>query len=428
MNRTLTLIASAGLIWAQAPTEPPADPKDRAKMVRDYARTGGEIAPIAPYVHDPDLNVQRTAVEGIVRLGGPESLTPLVEATRIVDEEIQARAVDGLVNFYVPGYLQTGISASIRRIGAGLKARFTDDNTTVVDPYVSVRPDVVEAIGRLASGGISLPVRASAARAVGILRGRAALPNLYEALRTKDSLVLYEALVAIRKIGDPAAGPEITFLVRDLDERVQIAAIEASGQLNNRGALPRLAELVRGDRGIKARRAALIAMAKMPDETYRPLHEMYLTDRDEGLRAGAAEGFARLGRAEDRAAMERYFEKEGKMEPRLSFALAAVMLGNHAISEFSPLQYLINTLNSASYRDVAAPFLEELCRDAGVRAAVMSAAPRMNREEKIQIAGILARTGGVEAEPILVAISQDSDATVARAGAMALRTLRSRPR
>ena len=44
-------------------------------------------------------------------------------------------------------------------------------------------------------------------------------------------------------------------------------------------------------------------------------------------------------------------------------AFALVSLGNHQMSEFSPLQYLVNTLNVKAYRDVAIAFLTELARD-----------------------------------------------------------------
>ncbi len=111
------------------------------------------------------------------------SLDPLIKATRDNDPEIQIRAIDGLVNFYVPGYVKTGLTASLRRAGSSIKAKFTDSNDLVIDPYIQPRPEVIAALGRVTSGGSSLDARANAARALGILRGRAALPDLEQALR-----------------------------------------------------------------------------------------------------------------------------------------------------------------------------------------------------------------------------------------------------
>src|SRR5690242_21547413 len=52
--------------------------------------------------------------------------------------------------------------------------------------------DALPILGRVAHGGVSMEARASAARAIGILRGRGAVPDLVAALRSKDSQVIYE--------------------------------------------------------------------------------------------------------------------------------------------------------------------------------------------------------------------------------------------
>ena len=76
------------------------------------------------------------------------------------------------------------------RAGAAVRARFSDTNDQVIDAFVLVRPDVIAALGQLARGGSSMDSRANACRAVGILRGQAAIPDLLEALRTKDNRVM----------------------------------------------------------------------------------------------------------------------------------------------------------------------------------------------------------------------------------------------
>src|SRR5690606_21719344 len=170
-----------------------------------------------------------------------------------------------LVNFYLPGYVRTGIGSSLRRVGGTIKGKFTDTNHQVVDPFVQVRPEVIEALGKLARGGGNLDARANAARAIGILRGQAALPDIYEALYSKDSNVIYECLIAIQKIRDRSAAPRIAFLMRDFDPKVQIAVIETSGLLQNNEALPGLTEVLQRTRNKKVRRAALTAIAMLPE-------------------------------------------------------------------------------------------------------------------------------------------------------------------
>ncbi len=90
---------------------------------------------------------------------------------------MQIRAIDGLVNFYLPGYVQHGLGASLKRVGTSIKGKFTDTNDQVIDPFVIPRPDVIQALGDLVRGGGSMEARANAARALGILRGKGRGPG-----------------------------------------------------------------------------------------------------------------------------------------------------------------------------------------------------------------------------------------------------------
>ena len=374
----------------------------------------------------PDTSVRVEAVKSIVEIAGAASIDPLIQATRDNDSEIQMRATDGLVNFYLPGYVLTGPAASIRRAGNTVKSKFTGTNDQLIESYVTVRPDVLQALGKLIRGGASMEARANAARAIGILRGNAALPDLLDALRSKDSSVLYEALIALQKLGDKSAAPKITFLLHDLDAKVRIAAIETSGILRNRAAVPELKDLLKRSRDNKIGRAALTALAMLSDPGSREIYATYLHDRDEHLRAAAAEGFARLRDPADIPTLEKAYEEESKNTARISLAFALVMNGKTAVSQFSPLLYLINNLNSVSYRGEAFPLLLEAARLPAVRDELYGPLDRGTRDEKIQLAKVLAASGDKNTVTHLEKVSRDSDGQVAEEGLRALRTLKAR--
>jgi HEAT repeat protein len=154
----------------------------------------------------------------------------------------------------------------------------------------------------------------------------------------------------------------------------------------------------------------------------------YLTDKDDGLRAAGAEGLARLKNPEDAPALEKAFEGERSANARLSMAFAVVSLGNHLISEFSPLQYLVNSLNSKAYRNVAISFLTELTRDLAVRQAIYPGLAQATRDEKTGMSIVLARSGDRDSEPYLEGFVKDSDPEVMQEGTRSLRTLRTRVR
>lgn len=405
----------------------PAQDVTRSKDVRDIAKGGsGAIPRLAKLLADPNLEIRLEAVKQIVAIGTQYSLDPLVQATRDNDPEIQVRATDGLVNFYVPDYLKTGLTASLRRVGTSIKGKFTDTNDLVVDPYIQVRPDVIIAIGKLASGGAHLDVRANAARAVGVLRGKAAVPDLLEAIRTKDSNVIFESLVALQKIRDESAAPGIAFLLRDFDQRVQIAAIETTGLLRNKQALPGLVDAFNRARDTKVRRAALTSIAMLADPGSRDLFARYLTDKDDRMRGAAAEGFARLANPADFALVDQAYQTETKTSPRLSLAFAVVALGKTEVSEFSPLQYLVNTLNSNSWRGEAYPLLVELARTPQVRTALYTRLPGGTRDEKIGLLRVLAASGDKESLAPMQRLQTDTDIQVSQEAVRAVRTLQAR--
>jgi HEAT repeat protein len=406
----------AGAALAQTPKE-----------VRNTAKLGPRALPqLTAYLDNPDVEVRVEAVKAITEIGGSGALDPLVKATRDNDPEVQIRATDGLVNFYLPGYVRTGLASKISRVGSTIKSHFTDTNDQIIDSYIRVRPEVITAVGQLVRGGSSMDSRANAARALGILRGQAAVSDLLTALRSKDSGLMYESIVALEKIRDPEAGPRIQFVLRDLDERVQLAAIETTGVLGNREAIPDLIRVFNDTRNPKVKRAALMALARMPSAESRPILTQYLRDKDARTRGAAAEGLGRMRNPADTGTIDAVYKDEDKTSPRLSQAFALVMEGQSQLSEFSPLQYLINTLNSAAYAGEAFPLLVEAARLPEVRRLLYKPIESGTRDEKIYLARVLAASGDAEALPYLQKMSQDADSQVASEGLKALRELRQR--
>src|SRR3954454_3317941 len=201
--------------------------KERISRIRDLAkRDSGAIPALSAYLSNPDPEVRLEAVKGIVRIGGEGSLDPLVQATKDKNPDVQVRATNGLVNFYVPGYVAKGLTAPVTRGARQAKALFDKRNDQVIDPAVSVRPDISEALADEISGPAIVEVKTNAARAAGILRAHSAVPALTGALRHRDSGLILECLVALQKIKDPTAGTALGGPARDLDERVKITALE----------------------------------------------------------------------------------------------------------------------------------------------------------------------------------------------------------
>ena len=117
MRSIITLLVCLLPVFAQD------DVKDRVRAARDLRNQGSSAIPqLQNMLSDPDSRVRVEAVKSIVEIGTQLSIDPLVAATRDNDAEVQIRATDGLVNFYLPGYVSGGLSASLRRVGEAISA------------------------------------------------------------------------------------------------------------------------------------------------------------------------------------------------------------------------------------------------------------------------------------------------------------------
>ncbi len=423
MTRVTLLLLLATLCFAQ----PPSDPRARVKAVRDYLKQADEPASkIAPYLDDVELSVRLEATKALVEIGSPKTVEPLLKASQDNDAEIQLRAAEGLVNVYQPGYIKSGISGTVQRASDGIRARFGGSNDQIIDSFVTVRPEVITALARIVRSGPAWETRAAAARGLGVLRGRAGVPDLVEALHSKDDQLMFEALIAIQKIGDSSAGPGIVFRLRDLDDRIQIATLETTGILRNREAARQVADVFDHARDQKVKRAAAETLAQLARPDDRAFFVVWLNDRDEFIRAAGAEGLGRLKMAQDRPTLQTALKSERVLAPRVSEAFALVSLGNLDTAELSPLNYLLDSLNAKASKTYAQPFLIELTRDPAVRRTIYTLIPKASKEVKMAVSYILGVSGDKDSIPVLEMLSMDPDSGVASEGIRGLRSLRAR--
>lgn len=402
------------------------DSKQKVKALKDYARQGSEVLEKASaYLRDADPVVRREAVRTVTSIGTLRSLDPLLAALDDADAEVIVRATDGLVNFYLPGYVDDSFSATIKRAGDSIAGHFTETNDKAVDRGTPVRPEIVAGLAKVVSRSGSPAVRANAARALGVLRGKDAQPALFDSLKSKDTRLMYESLIALQKIGDRAAGPRVMFLMRDFDEKVKLTAIETVGLLRTTEATPELRRLLDPDPGKKVRKEIYFALARIPDPANRPLFRSLLKDKEEDSRVAAAEGLGRIGNAEERSAVESAFSEEKKTGARLAQAFAIAGMGVADLSEFAPLRFLVNNLNVKAWKGVAQPYLNELAlARPDVRKSLLAAMGGGTKDERTGLAKAMAGCRAPEAVAPLEQLARDPDAAISLEALRALRILK----
>ena len=401
----------------------------RIARIRQLGKTDPQaISSLAAFLKDPDSDIRVEAVKAITKLGSEQSLTPLIEGTKDKDSEVEIRSTDGLVNFYVPGYVtKGGLSGHATRGVRQVKSFFSSRNEQVIGPEITVRPDVAQALGEEVMQGSGIDPRSNAARAAGILRAAPAVSALSQGLRSRDSQLIFECLVALQKVRDPSAGPSVSFLARDLDDRIQATALETIGVLHSLQSAPDVRSALKNARNARIRRAAIQSLAMLGVPGDRQIFQQYESDSDDTIRAAAIEGLGRVREPEDTPTLEVGFnEPNTNWKTRLAAAFALVSEGKVDNGEFSPLSYLVENLDASGRQDVATAYLTELCRRADVRKAIVPLVSKASPEQKVSLCGVLSASKEQDVVPVLTELVKDINPNVSMAASRGLKMIQAR--
>lgn len=423
---------SLGLLLSflcSAQSEHDANINQRILKIRELGKRDSRAIPaLAVYLNDPDSDIRLEAVKAIVRIDTEHSIDALVEAAHDKEPEIEILATDGLVNAYMPGYVaKAGVAGTLTRSMRQVKAYFDSRNDQVIAPDVVVRPDVQQALSEELAKATTADARANAARAAGILRDKAAVPALVQGLHSKDGQMIIECLIALQKIGDTSAGPGVAFLTQDLEDRVQITALETIGVLRCVSCASNVRLAVRDARNVHVQRAALEALAMLGLPGDRSLFLQYASDRDPELRAAALEGLGRVREPADTPLLQQAYDKPNvDWRIHLAAAFGLVDEGKVGDDEFAPLPYLVESLSTHPRANAASAYLTELARRDDVLNVLVKMIPQATKDQKEAFCSIFAASGNRNVVPALTNLTRDIEPDVALAASNALRIVKAR--
>ena len=182
------------------------DAPRRLAAARDLglAKSVTAIPALLPLAEDPDASVRRQVEITFEQMDDISVLPGLVQLTADGEPDIRDRAVQALVNLHLPR--ATGPTAALLKLGNLINPWADEHAETIVEPDVPVDPSVVTAL-RARMSDSEDRIRRNASQGLGILRGEAAIPELLVAVgQDRDPLVRFEAVRALRKIGNPSVG------------------------------------------------------------------------------------------------------------------------------------------------------------------------------------------------------------------------------
>ena len=318
---------------------PEAERRKQAVMALGVNRIHQAVPALIKLISDPDDSVRLEVARALVRINDTRALQAYVHLTRDPKEAIQGKAIEGIINVYVVE--ESGFVHGVRKF-VGFVNPFSDDyNPLMVEPYVPVSQDAVNALADLLSSPAT-GLRQKAATGLGILRARSVLPAIEDALsREVDTGVKVELIRSIYKIGDPSAGRAVVDFIRDPERKVRDEAIFTAGRLLVKEAVPVMKGLYESgieDRkkilGIVPMRSSddllkrlLEALAYIGDPSCKDIFLAALEDPRDDFRRYGAEGLGRVGDRSVTTRVATHYLREESDSAKLAMSFSLFRLG-----------------------------------------------------------------------------------------------------
>ena len=333
-------------------------PAIRARAAHDLgkAQDVSTIPALAEALSDPSEKVRREVVLALVQFHEAAALDGLIKATQDTNEEICLLAVQSLVGYYTGNVPSAGLGGFVKKNWQRTKGHFNADNTRI-NPGLYVDPKVITALKATLEGTRSNRASREAAKGLGILVARAAVPSLIKAAHSSDETLSLEALNSLAKIQDRSAGPPLVDLLDSPNNDIKQQAAVTIGILRTGQAAPKLQSIFENDPDPKNKEMALQGLAYLGDPASIPLFTKALGSVDKVIRTSAAEGLARTADAKALPELEKAITVERDAEAKLALEYAMTAFGKPDY-----LSDLVNELSSKRYGDVAQPYLIELAR------------------------------------------------------------------
>lgn len=398
------------------------DPKVRAKAARELGRSGdaASIPLLKSALIDPDANVRREVVLALAAIHKSDSLEPLAGASRDTDPDIQILAIHCLVGYYTGQTPEAGFTGFMKKNVARAKGFFVADDSRI-DPGIVVDPVVLAALENDVADAHSAQVQREAARGLGTLMARQAVPNLIKAAHVSDDGLARQALNSLAKIMDTSAGPPLLDLLDSTSKDVKRDTAVTVGILHAQEGIPKLQLMFENNPDKKMKEKALQGLAYLGSPVSLPLFNRELWSANKVFRISAAEGMGRAGDKKSVPELQKAVnsEKDGDARLAMQFALAA-------LGEDDYVNTLVQETDTKLHGDSAQTYLVELARNPAFLPKLYHYMGSQNAPIQRKLALVLMYSGDSTSIAPLETLSHDSNTDVASAAIRALRAVRVR--
>jgi HEAT repeat protein len=161
-----------------------SDAKARRKAASELGKTKSReaVQPLLSAATDRDVSVREEVVKSLGLLKDQDALTMLLTTIKDPADSVREESIIALVNLYADRDAGWVVTRTAKKVYKTINP-FSDqvgDDATIIEAYVQVAPMVIDSIAdRLVDS--SLAVRLDAAKALGVLRARPAVPRMIDA-------------------------------------------------------------------------------------------------------------------------------------------------------------------------------------------------------------------------------------------------------
>ena len=443
--RTLTLAMIFAMLAVNAPAEsqsletllaylksPNVDTRRDAARKLGERRARNQLAVEALAVaasKDEDSKVRTEAVWALGLIKDFSALPEMLGALKDSHPDVRSMAVKSLVALYTEHDIDF---ITNQRTGWNRFNPFLDTSDhEIIEPYIMADPSIIKALGESARGDGDRNVRIAAIRALGVLRGYNALPQLADALNA-DQDVRIDVIRTFIKTGDPAAGQYLTAFFRDSNDNVRTQAMYAAGALKYRPAVEPLlsvygigpqerstfSRITRKVRGVFSYmpprdEAALWALSLIGDERAEQVFVENMSDKDAHRRQYAFEGLARIADPRYMDQISRLILTERDSNVKLAETWALYKMGSRP-----NIRYVVHKLDGDT-AEVAREYLLETSDPSDLYPYVRSS----NKTVRRKVIEILGQIGNQETARELESLARTSGADTSDTATVAIKRI-----
>jgi len=378
---------------------------------------------------DEDEQVRAEAIHALGRIKDLSTLDVMLGGVKDSDPGVRRAAIKALVALYTEHDIDF---ITNRRTGWNrLNPLLDTDDHEVIQRYVLVDPAIIKALGDEARDDQTRDNRIAAIRALGVLRGADAIPQLADAM-TSDREVRIEVTRAFIKIGEPSAGQYLVPFFHDSDKRLRNQAMFATGMLKyhpaaepllsiygegpeKKGPVTLVSDKIKGTFEYLPPRdeAALWALALIGDPKAEQTFVENLDDKNTDRRQYAVEGLARIADPRYKDQISRMLLTDHNSDLKLAEHWAMYKMGDRG-----ELQQVVRRLDS-SQSEQAEQYVSEVISPADLYPYVDSS----NKAIRLAVIQVLGRIGDQESIGILKPVTLSSGHSAADAATDAIKTI-----